>query len=323
MASGWNSYVSFKEESTYGTDPGGARSGYARIVTDGAQVNENFYQAPGMGTRAVRGLYAGMREIDVPLEIETGYEGGWLYLLKHALGGYAFTVNTPVPSANRHTFSAADTLPTGLSIEISKGDIPANKVFLYTGCKVNTLELLIEQDSLMRCNVGLIAREEAPNTTEAAASPTYPTLRPIKNTHYTSLTLIGSSVATVTRARIYIDNKLERYYNLGRYTSEPESSEAQEITFEAEARFENLTHYTKFLAGTEGSVDFLMSSVGEAVYITGTTPYRMQLSGATTHMTGDTPKITGAGVIVAPIKGQIIGTNPTCAFVVDNGQATL
>lgn len=326
MASGYNSWVSLLNESTYGTDPGGARAGYARIVSDGAQVNDNPYQAKGMGTRSVRGLYKGRREIDVPLEIETGYEGVvFLQLMRHALGGYGFAGSTPVAGTNTHTLTAADTLPLGFSMEISKGDIPANDVFLYTGCKVNTMELRMDQDSLMTANFGIIARNEAPDTARIGA-PSYPTLRPIKSIHYASLSVAGSAVAVISNLRIFVDNKLDRFYNLGRFTSEPLPSVPQELIIECEARFDDLTHYNKFLAGTEGSASIVISSATNEtppVYITGTTPYSFTVTATTSHLIGDTPKVTGPGVLTVPIRAQFIGANPTASFIIINNQATL
>ena len=328
VGQGWNSWVSFKENSgAYSAaDPGGARSGYARVV-DGVQlvVDENFYIAPGFGGINIRGKYPGRRMVDLTLPVETNYEGGWLYLLKHFFGGYAYTPNNPVATVNTHIFTDVPALPTGLFIELSAGDIPANQVFLISGCKVNTMELSLDQDSLLAASFGIIARDVTPGTARIAA-PTYPTDKHIKSVHYNPsyaaslCTVAGSTIATLQSFKITGNNDLQRRFNLGRYTNEPVRQDPLTLEIEAVADFEDLTHYNKFLANTTGS--FEIDLTGDI--ITGATRNLFQLLATSSLIEAAPVNLQSRGPITVPFKATIIGaSSPVLNTKIYNQQATL
>lgn len=329
VGQGWNSWVSFKEMAgAYSAaDGGGARSGYAR-VTDGVQlvVDENFYIAPGFGGRNIRAKYPGRRMVDLTLPIETNYEGGWLYLLKHFFGLYAFTPNNPVATVNTHQFYDLATLPTGLYIELSAGDTPTNQVFLLEGCKVNTFEFGLDQDSLLSASFGIIARECKPGTARIA-SPTYPTDKHIKSVHYNPsyavnlANLAGSTLATVQSFKITGNNDLQRRFNLGRYTAEPVAVDPLTIEVEIVADFEDLTHYNKFLAATTGG--FQIDLTGDI--ITGATRNLCQFIAIGSSILESAPiNLQGRGPITIPFKATIIGAStPVFSMKFYNQQATL
>lgn len=318
VAQGYKSWVSFKEEVAYGTDPGGARDGFARIVTEGLKTDENPFALPGLGGRYVRKLLHGHREVGGDLPVETNFEGGWFYILKHGLGGYAFAVDTPVASANTHTFTPADALPIGLSLEVSKGDIPASDIFLYTGVKVDSFTLAVEAENVMMCTASLICRDEAPGTTRIGA-PTFPTDIPTKWHFQGSVTLVGSVVAGLKAFTLQVNNNLERRYNLARLTEEPLPGDDREVTGTATMEYRDNTHLDKYMAETEGAATFVLTS---DEIVTGATAYSMSISVTTSHLTAGTPVVTGKGIVELPLEYQCIGSSEvSIAFV--NGQTTL
>lgn len=327
VGQGFNSWVSVKEMAgAYSlADPGGARQGYAR-VTDGVSlvVDNNYYIAPGYGGRNIRAKYPGRRMVDLTLPIETNYEGGWLYFLKHFLGSYGFTPNSPVATVNAHLFSDTLTLPTGLYLELSAGDIPTNQVFGLAGCKVNTFEIGLDQDSLLSASFGIIARECTPGQARIAG-PTYPTDKHIKSVHYaptytpTLATLVGSNIATLQSFKITGNNDLQRRFNLGIYTNEPVPSEPLVIEFEMVADFEDLAHYNKFMASTTGG--FSITLTGDI--ITGATRNMILFSSSTSLITAAPINLQSRGPITIPFTACAIGTVPVFSVLMYNQQATL
>src|SRR6186713_93742 len=109
---GFKSWASLKKEAAYGTDPGGSRDGYLRLIRESLTVDKSFYQSPGLGTRIVRGLHEGTYICGGDFEVETNWEGGWLHLMRQGMGGYTFTPTTGPAGAttncNKHFFQTAD-----------------------------------------------------------------------------------------------------------------------------------------------------------------------------------------------------------------------
>ena len=327
VGQGWNSWVSFKEMAGLysDADAGAARQGFAR-VTDGVQlvVDENFYIAPGYGGRNIRAKYPGRRVVDLTLPIETNYEGGWFYLLKHWFGTYLFTPNSPVATVNAHLYQTAAALPLGLYLELSAGNIPTNQVFGLPGCKVNTFEIGLDQDSLLSASFGIIARDCVPGQARVGA-PVYPTDKHIKSVHYaptyaaTLASLVGSNIATLQSFKITGNNNLERRFNLGRYTNEPVANDPLSVEVECVADFEDLTHYNKFLAATTGGFSIVLT--GDI--ITGATRNFAQFLATTSIITEAPINLQSRGPITVPLKAQMIGSTPEFQALFYNQQATL
>ena len=307
VGQGWKSWASLKKEVTYGTDPGGARDGYFRIVPpDSISVDKSYYQSPGAGTLVVRGLHEGVFVCGGDIQAEGNFEGGHLHLLRAGLGGYTFTGSNPVAGMSQHQFDAS----TGeffYSLELSRGDIPANDIFLYTGTMVDVMEFGLQQDQLLGVKATVICRDETPDLARVAA-PTYPAELPVKNVYYnptyaTQLAIaVGSNITTLQQGTIRVSNRLERRPNLGKFTAQPIRSNQRECVAELSADFEDLTHYNKFLAETEGA--FSLKLTGPIA--TGASRFDILFASTTSHMTGGTPPIENMGLLRAPINLQFI-----------------
>jgi hypothetical protein len=331
-----------EEASNYGTGLwAGARKGYCRLVSDNMEVNENTFESPALGSRAVSAMYQGAREVGGTMEVETSYDGVWMYFLKHAFGSYGFTAANPSGVSNRHRFTPAEDLPNSLCMELCMAGIPsADKVIRYPGVKVNSLELSLEQGGILKCMLDLICYDEDINngnghTPVDGVYPVFTTLRPIKFWHQVGtdsvITVAGTTLASTTgfvrNWRFKIDNKLERRFNLARRTAEPFQGEKREVTFDCTAEFDStvgMPVYRKYLDATEGTFKVRMSSKDEAVWIpaVGTLPYAMELNGTTQRLTGSRPKITDAGIVTVDFTSRLIGSTELTLDLF-NGQATL
>lgn len=314
----YKSWISFKEEATYDTDPGGARDGYARVITDGLTAEENPQDYPGLGSRDVRGIYHGHKIVGGDVEPLVTFEGGWLYLLKHAFGDYTFTADDQTTGANKHEFEMLDDLPTGLAIESCKADVPTGDAFLYTGCKVNNLALSLDAEGLLRCVASIIGATETPDGA-IIASPTYPADKIVKFSYTSNLTVAGSSI-DVKNFSLAVNNGLERRFLLSRTTKEPLPNAKRILTGSAVAEFEDLTHYNKYKAETEGAFTVVLTSTEMAA---GTEPFKITLYSAASHLIGGTPTIQGDGVVELPLSWRMIGTSDSLKATIINTQATL
>src|SRR5678815_4315087 len=149
----------------------------------------------------------------------------------------------------KHAFSLKDDLPVGgLSLEECMAGIPTSaKVMRYTSVKVNKLELALEQGGVLKCTADLIALDENTNggtgwTPVDATYPVFGTFRPVKFFHQTGPTdsqqikVAGSTLSGATGSirnwKLTIDNKLERRFNLSRFTAEPMPNDKRDVLFE-------------------------------------------------------------------------------------------
>ncbi len=317
--------MTLKEQSVWGTGVFvGARDAHMRVVRDETEVDEGTFTSDALGSRTETNVYEGERSAGGQVEPEIGFEGGLLYLLKHVCGGYDFQVGVPVASANTHVFSPKENLPAGLSIEMGMGGIIGDdKMARQIGVKISKLQLILEQNKLLRCVYEPVMQDEDTNTTlghtevEAFAPPA---LKPIKFWHYSSLSVAGTAVAGLRSGTFTIDNDLQRRYNLKRTTEEPIPGRKRKVTFEGVMEFNDLAHYNKFRLGTLGAFSLVITS---DVMVTGATPFGITIVGANSRLTAGRHKITDAGIVTAPIECQLVAPTGGEFFIsVVNGQAT-
>lgn len=335
VAQGFKAWGSLHKESDadYG-DPtnalaGVARHGYFRVVPpESLDLDKSYYESPGTGTRICRGVHEGVHVWGGNVQPETNFEGGWMHFLRGWFGLYAFTANTdtdgsPQVGINRHAFQTQESLDFSYIMELSRGDIPAGQVFRYKGVMMDTMELTVQQDALLGADFGVICQVE--DGAARVAAPTYPAEYPIKNVYYNPsyaanvAVALGSNVATLQRATIRGENKLERRPNLGILTAKPIPGDSRMITAELLADFEDRTHYDKFKNETEGN--FALSLSGPIV--AGASRQKVVMTATTAHGIGGTPAIESKGLLRIPIKMRFIKTDPEFKIVIGNAQATL
>ena len=320
VGQGYKLYASLREEATYNVDPGGARDGYIRLISDNMTCEENVKDLPGQGGRYVRGVYEGNRIAGGTITPESNFEGGLLYLFKHCCGGYVFGVDGGGEvGAHLHTFTPADALPVGLSMEVSKGDVDPGEVFLYTGSKVDSLAMSWTAEELMGLVATMMSADETAGTTEIG-SPSYPLDAPIKYNFAGTVTLLGDAVAAHRGGSMTINNALERRFNMSRITKEPLPGAKRGVEMTIETEFEDLTHYTKYKNATAGS--FALAFTSSVNIPTTATPYSLTIVGSTTRLTGSTPVVTSEGVVLVTYGLKLYGSSEFSISIV-NGQTTL
>jgi hypothetical protein len=316
---GYDSWVSFKEESTYGTDPGGARDFYLRLVTESMKKAMNPQQYPGMNGPGVRGHFTGNIIVNGEVAVEFHYEGAGK-LLKWAFGGYAYAVDTPEAGANQHTFSFDnDSTIDSFSMEISKGDIPSGDVHLYTGCIINSITLSWANQELVGLSINVIAQNE---TVDGAAvgSPTYADDHPVL-WHFTGqLTVVGSGSQDMKDGSITIaHNMTEDRFLMGQTIAQPVRGSHRLVTGQATLEFADLTLYNKYVGGTKGSFALAFTSTE---LITGATYYSLTLAGTDSLLTAAEPVVNSPGPIDLPINFQLRSATAELSAVLVNTDTT-
>lgn len=319
--SGVDSWASVVEEATYGTSPGAGES-YFELVSEDLGM-----EIPLKYRKSLRGVshqttFQGNKVVGGSLTVEALYEG-FLLFLKHAMGDYAFTIDTPVAGANQHVFTLADALPIGLSVEASKGDIPTGKVFLYQGGKVDELSFALTEEELLALTIGMIFQTETGNTT-ASGTPSYPGDHPVLWHHSGTITLAGTAAIDFKAANVKLQNMLSRdRFLMNQTIRSPKRTGRRPVTGDVTIEFDDLTLYDKFVAGTKGAFELMFTS---EEFITGTTPYSLKIECPNVQLESVSPAVGGEGVIevTIPFVGlHSTGADDAMTITVINGEATL
>jgi len=320
---GYNSWVSFSEESVYGT-PTGTDEQYVEIVEEGLGLEMAVEPRSSLHGASHRKTLTGVKKIGGDVKGEMLYEG-WLLPIKHGMGGYAFAADSPVEDANLHTFTLTDALPTGLSVEVSKGNVPTGDVFLYAGCKVDALDFQFTTSQIMNIAVSLLGQSE---TTDGAASgtPSYPDDYPVLWREWNStMTFCGESVSEFVGGNIKVENSLSRDRFLMHDTlRSPVRGDRRNVGGSIKMEFADLALYSKYTAGTTGTMSLTFQS---SYFITGSTPFSMTFTLPKVQLLPTpTPKVSGAGVIEMDLPFIALhdgATTDALIVAITSGEATL
>lgn len=318
---GINSWCSVKKEVTYGTNPGSPTS-FLKLIDESLNCDLSFQQLPAASQTDVR-MYKGNKRVQGDLQPEFHYEDAGL-ILQAGLGGVTTTGPTDT-AAFDHKFTFEDTLPS-LSIQVSKGNIPSDKVFLYTGCKVDQLRLEWTGEDVLRLRASLVCQNEAPNTAKEG-TVSYATL-PVYNYHLdtTFTTLCGVSMPRVKSGSIIVNNALskERFFVGNELIEEPCRDGKRIVEGTLLLEFEDLSAYTAYTTPTQGSLALKWDS-NIIIPDCASTTYKIQIALAGVYIKGETPKVTSAGIIELPLSFQM-STTPgagTCYINLTNGETTI
>ena len=250
---GRNTAVGLGEESTWATEV--ARSAWMAVSMAGLAAKASYLDSDrllhGSGTSA-NIEQTTLEKIDVggSIECPAYYEGGSALgmLLKHAMG----TLNTSGAGPYVHTFTLAAALPTGLTLEVLRGN-SANAEEFYGG-KISRLELSVSAGQQMKIKADLICKNQQARASGGSAS-FGATAYPILHKHAGANFAFNSvNYTTVTSFKLVMDNKLTREQALGsEYTQEPVRNGHMEATVEIELNAAAETLYAAHITGTEAS----------------------------------------------------------------------
>lgn len=289
---GRDSWGSVVEEAEYGTTPGTGET-YFEIVSEDVKLKCSPIKRKSLRGVSPRFTYLGHKTVGGPINLDMLFEGLGLFI-KHGMGGYDFTADTPVEGANTHVFTLADTLPTGLSVELCKGNIPSGKVFLYEGGKVDTLDFKFADEQCVGMDVGMIFQSETPNTA-ASDTPTYPGDHPVLYHYAGTLTLAGTASLNFKSGNIMLNNNLPKdRFLMSQSTREPLRNIGREVTGAFTIEYADLALYDKWLVPTTGALTLAYTSTE---MITGTTPYTATFSMVKAQLAGEPAVVQGEGTI--------------------------
>ena len=201
-------------------------------------------------------------------------EGLFGQMLKAAFGTVAFSVDTPVASANQHTFTVANT-NSHPSYTIAYKD--SIQVRMITGAMLSKLEIKIVAGEWVTYTA-TFSGQTAVVTTE--------TIAPAAETYFTaaeSVCKIGANVAALAAAAavtlesgtLTIEKPLEVHYVWGSNDVEQISNKQFTVTGSFEMLFETAAHSTAFESHTIQAMSITLTTTE---FVTGTTPFSLAIT---------------------------------------------
>ena len=293
-ALGNDSYIGLGAEGTYGTAV--ARTLFELQNSEGIKPTENKVES--------RSLYRVARDIRRRAQGRVDNGGNFSFdgryssrffttLLQHTFGASSSSSSQPdvttAPTAYRHTFTPQDTLPTGLSVEVSK-DVLSH---LHTGVKVASLSMRMEQNELLEVNATVIGRE----TTSIAQTPLTFTDGQLIVCNNVTWTWNGVS-QNVIGGEFMIDNPItRRNFMNSRYTSEPLRNGKRRVSGSFRVDFSDAVIYSDFRNATERVM--VITLTGDT--IAGAYAFEMLITMNVTELQDAFPQADNEGPLVLPV----------------------
>lgn len=189
--------------------------------------------------------------------VEVLYEGAEL-LFKHLFGAVSTSQPDPTnaPNVYNHTFSIADTLPVGLTLELNRGGTS----FYVTGGKIGQAELSQGIDGAMQMALTIVGRELATGTASSKSIPTANIFAA------PDCTLKWNALAQdVSDWKFTFNNNLDsdRIYIGSRLIKNPVRAGRIEVTGTFLTEFQDNTLWTDFKNATQRAV--LIQSIGDTI----------------------------------------------------------
>ena len=308
MATALDAQIGFVDESTFGTPVTVTR--FHEFVSETLKMDQARIESVALrsGTRVLRSDRWGLGKKtvggDVTFELANKSFG---LLFKHMFGGVASAQPDSVgnPTVWKHTFTPG-AYPTSMTAQVGRTDVGGvTRAFTYHGCRVESWELGCSVDEIASLKISLNGEDE--DTSTSLATVSYPASLSLL-TFVNGTLSIGGSSASVMSASIGGQNGLatDRYF-LGSTLRKQQLEMGQRTysgTFEAE--FEALTHYNRFVNGTEAEI--ILNFQGGV--ISGAFNYEAKIT-ANVRFDGETPSIGGTEIVGQTLPFKVVDNGTT------------
>lgn len=308
MAGGATGQVGFKTESTVGT--GITVTQFVPIRSENVKNQINKLDTQTLSARRViRKTKPGAQSIAGGVSMEL-HNLPLATLLTHMFGGVVTTGSGP------YTHTATPGTLTGKSMTVQIGRPATTDTvhpFTYAGCKIKSWTVGCALDEIATLDLDLIGMSETTGTALATASysSSWDPFTFIEG----SVSIGGSSVASVKSAELTGDNMVDTRFRFGSATSkQPLEAGLRDYTGTIVSDFDALTHYALYTANTETAVVLAFSNGTDSLTIT-----------MNVQFTGETPEIGGFDLLEQSLPFRCVsGTSDAAAItaVLVNSETT-
>lgn len=260
---GFNGMLGFAEEVAYGTSPGNSTH-WLPILSATPQVDMGIVDVPYLGVANNQAWHGVRDSVDVSRTVGLEAQGvasyddkAFMVLLKHAFGSVATTGANPYD----HTLTPDTDGVVGLSSLLVRGSGLTTPAELFTGCRVNRLELEVTAQSYMTWRASFIAQMNG-GAAAIAGTPAFTAAEEILANHGGSFSW-NARTPYLRRFKVTIDNNLRRRPYIGvKGTDAPVPGGHGSILVEIERSFEDHDLYTDYLAEVAADAALVFTGTG-------------------------------------------------------------
>jgi hypothetical protein len=257
--------LGFAEESTWGTAV--SRTNWRPLIS--ASLTRTVEKVPrphllsGTASAMRRNHFTQADNAGGAFSVEATYDNIGM-LLKHLMG----TVSTVGSDPYTHTYTLAQALPIGLTMEFNRGTGTSE---VLEGCKLNSSTLSVSAGGVMTLDCDVIAETSAARGT--AGTPSYATnQRPVLHSHAGQFSFNAVNYDLVDMS-LTVNNALARRQLLGSaVTKEPLRSDFQSVELSVTLEVEDAL-YAALLADTQGDAAITFTSGSLSFAITAQNAY--------------------------------------------------
>jgi hypothetical protein len=308
MATALEAQIGFVDEVTFGTPVTVTRFyefNSESIKMDQARIESSALRSGARVTRSDRWAL-GKKTVggDVTFELANKSFG---LLFKHMFGGVATAQpdSGGAPTVYKHTFTPG-AYPTSMTAQVGRTDVGGTtRAFTYHGCRVESWELGCSVDEIASLKISLNGEDE--DTSTALATVSYPASLSLLTFVNGTLTIGGSS-ASVMSASVAGQNGLatDRYFLGSTLRKQQLEMGMRTYTGTFEAEFESLTHYNRFVNGTEAEI--VLNFQGGV--ISGAFNYEAKIT-ANVRFDGQTPNVGGPEIVGQTLPFKVVDNGTT------------
>jgi hypothetical protein len=215
-------------------------------------------------------------------------------------GAISYAADTAVVPVYTSTFTIADDLPTGLTIEVDRDQT----AFIAEGCKVNTMSMAFEVGGLVKSTFGIVAEDMNTGAVTSSTLPTAPYILFSQGAityNSASINVIGGSLS------INNNLKTDRRFIGSRVISEPTRNGKLEVNGSLTLEFVDTTQYDDFVAGTARAVALTFTGATNSIK-TGQA-YSMTITLPQIRVTGAPIKADNAGPLTVEVPFKAYATD--------------
>jgi len=255
FSQGSRGQFAYVAESTYGTTPGTPSMIAMRITGHTlAGVKDTFVSEELRADRQIVDARHGVRSVAGDISFEFSY-GAFDDFLESALcGTYATNV------------LKAGTAQKSFTFEDGFMDLTTPVYNVFTGCRVNTMNLNIQTGGMVTGTFGILGANETSSTTALDASLTAAPTHPPFDSFSGSISEGGSTIGSVSALEIALDNGLDPAYVVGEDTVQQMIDGRSNVTGTLTAYFESNALLNKFLNETESSISVTLEGASGGDY---------------------------------------------------------
>lgn len=298
MPGGADAQVGFVTESTVGTIATPTK--FLPFVSESIKANIDYVNTATLSTRrTVRITRRTIKSIEGNVSTELA-NTTLATLLKHMFGTIATTGAGPYT----HTATPGDLTGKSLTVQVGRPSSTSTvHPFTYAGCKIAqwTISSTVGELAMLELSIKGMTETTATGLAVAAFDSTW---APFVFTE-ASLTVAGSSAATVREVNLSGDNKVEFRHRLGSANSlQPLEIGVRDYTGTVTTDFDALTHYNLFINGTESALVLTFNNGTQTLTIT-----------MNVQFTGETPEVGGTELLAQALPFRCISSTSDAAAI--------